>query len=292
MPSTHLTSVVESQIDAAALDSIVKSLAVPPQPIVVLQMQTEMGKADPDLRKAAQIVSEDIGLTVAVLKTVNSPRFGLQRPAESVEQAVGLIGLRQLTTLVTAISLRSALKGDTATLAPFYEASSRRSSAMARLAREMKNVDAQHAQMFGLFCDVAIPLLLMRFPDYGDTLARAARDEHSTHTAIEHAAHHTDHALIGALMAKTWGLPRDVCLAIRLHHDYSIFLDHKVPRKLCMLVALGLLADAAIQRHDGQPPSAEWAKGGDYVAGTLVLSPDDVEDRISQLHADFAAGIG
>jgi len=291
MQLKKITTLAEAEIAAAALNDIVSSLAIPPQPVVVQQMQTEMGKPDPDVRKAAHIVSQDIGLTVAVLKAVNSPLFGLSRKVESVEEAVSLIGLRALSNLVTAVALRTAMAGDADTLAHFFDTSGKRAFAMARLARELPGVTAPHAQTFGLFCDVAIPLLLRRFPNYRETLQRAETDPTQGFTEIEHRAHHTDHALIGALVAKTWGLPQNVCLAIRLHHDYKIFLDAKVPREICTLVALGLIADAAINRYAGGNRSTEWQKGGDYVAGALVLSPEEIEEWVAQLHADFAAGI-
>ncbi len=273
------------------MDDIVKSLSIPPRPMVVQQIQTEMGKADPDVRKAAHIVSQDVGLTVAVLKTVNSPRYGLSRKAESVDQAVNLIGLKQLSALVTAIALRSALGGNSESLADFYDQSSKRSFALTRMARQLKNVDVQHAQTFGLFCDVAIPLLITRFPTYLDTLALAQSETARNFTDIEHAYHRTDHALIGAIMARSWGLPHNVSLAIRLHHDYAIFLDPKVPREICALVAMGLLAEVAIHRHAMRDVSPEWAKGGDYVAGALVLAQSDMEELVNQLLEDFAAGV-
>ena len=37
------------------------------------KMQEEMAKADPDMRRIAQIIGQDVGLTLAVLKMVNSP---------------------------------------------------------------------------------------------------------------------------------------------------------------------------------------------------------------------------
>jgi len=109
----------EEQLNSAAVQDTIKGIPIPPRPQVVQQLQTELGKAEPDLRKAALIVSQDIGLTVAVLKAVNSPMFGLSRKAESIEQAVGLIGLRYLSILVTALSVRSLLKGEAQMLGRF-----------------------------------------------------------------------------------------------------------------------------------------------------------------------------
>ena len=291
MPIATTIQEAESQLGVSSIDAMIKGIPIPPRPMVVQQVQNELEKAEPDVRKVAQFVSQDVGLTVAVLKTVNSPMFGLNRRAESVEQAVGLIGLRQLAILVTALSVRSLLKGDANTLGRFYDTSAKRAYAMSRMAKTTRTVDVGLAQTFGLFCDVGIPLLMNRFPNYLDTLKAANVDAERSFTAVEQAAHNTDHALIGAMMAKTWALPPTVSLAIRMHHDYAVFLDPNVPRDVTRLIALGLVAEVAIQRFARLHSTVEWFKGGDYVAGALVLAPVEVEDWIEQLIEEFASGI-
>ncbi len=291
MPIATSTEEAQKQLGGSEMDAVLKSIAIPPRPLVVEQLQAELALDEPDIRRAAHWVSQDVGLTIAVLKTVNSPMFGLSRRAESVEQAVGLIGLRQLSILVTALSVRSLLKGDTQMLARFYDTSSKRAYAMSRMAKTTRTVDVALAQTFGLFCDVGIPLLRNRFPNYVQTLQVANMDTERSFTAVEQLAHNTDHALIGAMMAKSWALPETVCLAIRMHHDYPVFLDPKIPRDVSRLIALGLVAEVAIQRFARLHSTVEWAKGGDYVAGALVLAPTEVEEWIEQLIEEFATGI-
>ena len=281
----------ESQLNPAAMQETIGRMVIPPRPMVVQQIQTEMGKAEPDLRRISQIVSQDIGLTVAVLKVVNSPLYALSRKAETVDQAVGLIGLRQMSLLVTAVSMRNALPSGTPGLTRFYDTASKRSYAMARIARTTRLVDMGLAQMFGLFCDVGIPLLMGRFPHYLDTLKLANIDTEQSFTSIEQAAHHTDHALIGAMMVKSWDLPHVLATAIRLHHDYAIFLDSKVPQEVTRLIAMSLVAEMAIQRFGRLHSNVEWFKGGDYVPGALVMAPGEVEEWIEQLVEDFATGV-
>lgn len=278
----------QSQLRGSAVGSLIKDIPIPPRPLVVQQMQEEMARPDPDMRTLANIVGQDIGLTVAVLKMVNSPFYGLSRTAESIDQAVGLIGLKQLGILVTALALRNLLKGDANTLGRFYDTSARRAAAMTRVAKVTGLVDVAQAQTFGLFCDVGIPMLMHRFPDYVGTLKVANADKTRSFTAIEQAAHHTDHGLVGALMAKTWGLSPTVALAIRLHHDYEVFLDPSVPAEVARLISMNILAEEAIQRYAQMHDNAEWSKGGDYVASTLHMGPDEVEEWIEQLLDLFA----
>jgi HD-like signal output (HDOD) protein len=280
-----------SQLESTALAGLIKDIPIPPRPLVVQQMQEEMALAEPDMRRMAQIVGRDVGLTVAVLKTVNSQLYGLSRRAESVEQAVGLIGLKQLGLLVTALSMRSLLKGDAKTLGRFYDTASRRAQGMARIAKVTGVVDATLAQTFGLFCDVGIPLLMSRFPTYTQTLGVANTDTQRSFTAVEQAAHSTDHALIGALMVRAWSLPPSVALAIRLHHDYEVFLDPKVPPDVARIISLNILVEEAIQRYAQMHDTAEWIKGGDYVASTLAMPPAEVEEWIEQLIDMYGAGL-
>ena len=281
----------QQEMDHSALGSLIRDIPIPPRPLVVQQIQEEMARAEPDMREIARIVSQDVGLTVAVLKTVNSPLYGLSRKAESVEQAVGLIGLKQLSILVTALSMRSLLQGDAQTLGRFYDTSARRTLAMARMAKTTGVVDVALAQTFGLFCDVGIPLLMKRFPDYVQTLRVANDDPLRTFTTVEQEAHHTDHALIGALMVKTWGLSPLVALAIRLHHDYDVFLDPKIPREVARLISLNIIAEEAIQRYAKIHANVEWQKGGDYVASTLAMEPAEVEEWLEHLIDAFAGGL-
>ncbi|MFZ4625214.1 MAG: HDOD domain-containing protein, partial [Rhodoferax sp.] len=148
------------------------------------------------------------------------------------------------------------------------------------------------AQSFGLFCDIGIPLLMQRFPDYQQTLMACNSEAERPFTELEHDRHHTDHAQIGALMARSWDISPMLCQAIRLHHDYAVVLDPTVPETVARLTAMGLLAEVAIRRFDGHATCTEWDKGGDQALGALVLNAEDAEDWIDRLLDDFSNGLG
>ena len=284
-------SEAERQFCSPQTEALIKSIGIPSRPKTLVDLQKEIGLEDPDFGKVARLVASDVALTVAVLRVVNSPAFGLSRRCETVEQAISMLGLKQLNGIVTGLILRNLLRGDVQQLTRFWDVSSKRSYAMTRLARGIKLVDVDMAQSFGLFCDVGIPLLMQRFPDYGKTLMTANSEIDKSFTQVEQASHQTDHALVGAMMARSWGMPAMVCLAIRLHHDYGVFHDPKVPETVARLIAMSLVAEVAIQRFAGLNTSTEWNKGGDMATGALVLSDEDIEDWIDRLFHDFAKGL-
>lgn len=275
---------------SSEIDALVKSISIPPRPGVLIDLQREIGAEDPDPSRIAKLVGQDVALTAAVIRCVNSPFYSLSRRAETLEQSIALLGLRPIGTLVTGLVLRNSVRTDGPNLTRFWDVSGKRAYAMSRLVRGLKGIEPDLAQSFGLFCDVGIPLLMQRFPDYAQTLMRANEEPTLSFTAVEHAAHNTDHALIGALMSRSWGLSQTVCVAIRSHHDYAIFEDAKVPASVSRLIAMGLVSELAIQRFARMNASTEWAKGGERAAGALMLSDDDVDDWVDELQEGFAAG--
>lgn len=273
------------------VDALIRSIAIPPRPTLLVEVQTEVEAEDPDFGRIAQLIGRDVALTAGVLRSVNSPFYALSRKAGSLGDAIALLGLRQINALVTGFALRQAVQGDRARLTRFWDVSGKRSYALSRLATGLRGATPDTAQSFGLFCDVGIPLLMQRFEDYGATLKSANQSADQTFTEVEQAAHQTDHALVGALMARAWSLPRTVCDAIRLHHDYGIFHDPAVDDGVQRLVAMGLVAELAIQRFAGMNQSLEWSKGGERALGLLMLTEVEVEDWIDTLLDGFAAGV-
>lgn len=276
---------------ALDVDALIRSIAIPPRPALLVEVQEEMGADDPDFGHIAHLIGCDVALTAGVLRSVNSPFYALSRKAGSLHDAIALLGLRQIGALVTGFALRQAVQGDKMQLTRFWDVSGKRSYALSRLAHGLRGVAPDVAQSFGLFCDVGIPLLMQRFADYGATLQAANRTAERSFTEVEQAAHQTDHSLVGALMARSWNLPRTVCEAIRLHHDYGIFHDPAVDAEVQRLVALGLVAELAIQRFAGMNESLEWAKGGELAIGLLMLTELEVDDWIDTLLDSFAAGV-
>ena len=286
------TAPAATAVDAMPdIDALVRSIAIPPRPALLAEVQAEVAADDPDLNRIAHLIGRDVAMTAGVLRSVNSPFFALSRKASSLGEAIALLGLRQIGALVTGFALRQAMTGDRTQLTRFWDVSGKRSYALSRLAHGLRGVAPDAAQSFGLFCDVGIPLLMQRFADYGATLRAANTTDSRSFTEVEQAQHQTDHALIGALMARAWGLPRAVCDAIRLHHDYGIFHDPAIDAEVQRLIAMGLVAELAIQRFAGMNQSLEWDKGGERAIGLLMLTEIEVGDWIDTLLDGFAAGV-
>lgn len=270
-----------------SVDALVKTIRIPPRPSLLLDVQQELNHQDPNPRRLAKIIANDVALSASLLKLTNSSFFGLRLKARSVEHAVDLLGMDQCGLLMMGIIARRAVGDSNPALVKFWDFSSKRAQAMSVIAKRnpVCGVDAAHT--FGLFCDIGIPLLHEKFPNYAETLALAAADEVRNHTEIEDLHHMTNHAAIGSLMARTWGLPEQVHAAILLHHDYPVLRDGATDEKVRGLIALALVAEYAIHTFHGEDYFAEWVKGKEDVMQFLGWSDDDIADQVDDLHEIF-----
>jgi HD-like signal output (HDOD) protein len=239
-------------------------------------MTAELRRPEPSFPKIEQLIHRDVGLSASLLKTVNSPFYGLRAKASTVKQALSLLGLSSISRLVSGIVLRRIFTNkDAASLEQFWDGSARVARVAAWLAKSLRpRIDPGEVYTFGLFQNCGVPLLLQRFPDYPQTLAAASNEAEAPFTAVEDHRHGTDHTVIGAMLTRSWSLPENLTKAIRHHHDYAVLGErgHELPPASLDFIALGLLADHAAQEHTGANLSLEWTKGGHLAIQHLGLT--------------------
>lgn len=281
MPSTT------DLLNEEALDALVQSIRIPPRPSLLADVQLEMGQDDPDPRKIGQLVSKDVAMSASLLKSANSAYFALPRKAETVEQAANLLGVNQCYSLILGLIARKSMHGNGLALASFWDTATKRSFAMARVARGTRICPPDTAHTFGLFCDIGIPMLLSRFPDYTTTLREAHNDLHCQITEIEDRRHGTNHAAISSIMSRSWGLSPDVTEAIRFHHFYELINESGTSKTVGGLLAMCILAERAIQMYRGIHETAEWNRGGVAACDMLAISEHEADEWCDQLHHMF-----
>ena len=278
---------VSAMPNADPVDALIKSIRIPPRPSLLADLQRELAAREPSPAAIGRIIASDVGMAGALLKLANSSFYGGKRKAKSIDQAIMFLGMNQVAALMAGLLARQAIVTDNAALASFWDVSTRRAQAMLYLSRKLHIGEPDVAHTFGLFCDTGVPLLMARFPGYAATLAEAARDAERPLTALEDERHSTNHAAIGCLLARNWGLSTEVTWAILHHQDYSVLEDAATADTVRGLVALSLLAESAIAQYQGLGESLEWRKGGARACAYLGLSRDDASDLLDQLHDCF-----
>jgi HD-like signal output (HDOD) protein len=67
-----------------------------------------------------------------------------------------------------------------------------------------------------------MPVMMRRFPDYNSLLAEVARQNLSL-VREEDTRYRCSHAVVGAMLARNWGLSTLIASAIRFHHDVEVY---------------------------------------------------------------------
>lgn len=269
---------------------------IPPRPEIVAQIQAEIGRAEPDSTRIERLISADVGISAALIKTINSPFYGLRVKASSVRLAISMLGMSQVGRVVTGISLQKAFPGAVLPgMENFWEHSAELALVCSYIAKQMPGVNADEAFTFGLFKNCGIPLMAGRFPAYRQTWEQMSRNPEIRSTDIETRAHNISHAQVGSLLAKTWGLPESIVLAIRYHHDCDLLGNRsdQAAAHAQNLIALALLAEYAIESHTGFYQTYDWIVWGDAAKDHFGITDlefegviHDVLDVLADAHTE------
>lgn len=273
---------VDSLLERTILD-----VGIPPCPVILDRFMVEARKDEPDYQRLAGIIGTDVGVSASLIKTANSPFFGLRHRVRSVNEALAILGLNSASRAVAGIILRQAFS-NVPNLERFWDASARVARLSGWLAQyfNIRGLCAEEAYTFGLFRDCGIPVLLGRFPRYEKVLAVANQDDARSFMEIEDAEMPTNHPMVGCILAQSWWLPEEICLSIRNHHDLAALesAHSSLPMKSRRLIATAQLAEHIVQRQLRQIITQEWPKLGAVCLQILELD----EEHLEVLYAEAA----
>ena len=199
--------------------------ALPTMPEIFAELMTELLRENPDMKRAAELVSTDMAVSCRVLQLVNSSYFGLRCRVDSPAHAAQLLGLERLKGLVLTSGLFAYFQG---VLPPginidaLQESSLKISLVGGRIMRAMEPqslVLSNRAVVAGVVHDIGQLVLLQNRPhEYGEIL-NATRDCPERLCDEELKRFGVTHAMVGAHLLNLWGMDSDVVNAVAHHHD-------------------------------------------------------------------------
>lgn len=276
-------------VSAAEAQAVLPAIEIPSCPAVLIQLNNLLRDDDADFRVVSSVLMADVGLAATVLKLANSPALKLPSKVSSIQQALSVLGVTRVMSMVSGIVLRQALAGGQGSMERFWDTSARRAMLMSKLARSFPGISSDLAYTFGLFMDCGIAVLIQKFPNYKQTLAIANAAVSQRFTEIEEAAHQINHASVGYWLARSWHLDKDLAEAIRFHHEYEVLAEDGsgLSPRTRHLVAFGLLSEHLIQAITGLNHTVEWNKGAPYVKAYLGLTDDEIKELIMEVREFF-----
>jgi putative nucleotidyltransferase with HDIG domain len=173
-----------------------------------------------------EVLRYDTLLTAKLLKSCNSPYFGLQKPVASVDQAVLILGHHQILNVVWSL----AFDGVMSTPPPGYSAEARQlwsHSLQAALAAETLvkrglpfDLEAPVAFTAGLLHDIGkLVFSHVLTPEIMNAVRARVTEDGLTRTEAEKEILGTDHAEVGACLLQSWRLSEELIEGVAHHHQ-------------------------------------------------------------------------
>lgn len=208
------------ELNKEQISKIKEGFFIPSKPEILTQIQQVINSDDPKASVLADSIAKDIGLSSAILKTINSPFFGFNRKISNIKQAVLFLGLSQVEAIITCVLLKDAFKGESCiSLERFWDNSNDVANAMLHVGNYVKaKVPLETLYTVGLFHDCGVAAMSIKYSDYKDILTEANNSYTESLVGIEERNYKTNHACVGFHIATTWHLPKEICELILNHH--------------------------------------------------------------------------
>jgi serine/threonine-protein kinase len=255
MAEIDWASIREEALRDFTLAALPPTLKLPALPHVVTQFVSRSNDPKAEVKELARIVETDTGLTLELLRHVNSAFVGLRHKANSVQQAISLLGLRQSKMFIVTTGMQAAVRAKQSKLINqncFWNASLQKALFAKEVARLLKT-DQDVAFAGALLQDYLIPVITNDLSDDYLRFIETRAEQPRCLCEFERSKFGWDHALAAACLAHRWHLPDDLVCCILFHHQGLRILIHpQLGRSAAAAVAISaLLPDQLRQDYDG-----------------------------------------
>jgi HD-like signal output (HDOD) protein len=187
----------------------------------ILQKIRSPYSSAPDI---AESLSLDPNLSVKLLGLANSAAFSPLKKVENLTQAIALVGMSQLESMVLGVGVAKGMpKNECQWYNPkqFWLTSARR----AILAHELAQIlcPAKESECFtaAFLQDMALPFLACHRSDDYDAIFKKWHLEGGDLAQLEREVLDWDHTEVATWICSEWGMPENIALAIKNHHGQA-----------------------------------------------------------------------
>ncbi|MCK5312742.1 MAG: HDOD domain-containing protein [Desulfobacteraceae bacterium] len=213
----------------AKLKKVLGKYELPSFPSVVLQILQKIRSPYSSASDIAQSLSVDPGLSVRLLSIANSAAFSPQNKVENLTQAIALVGLSQLESLVLGVGVAKGIPKNICQWhdpKDFWLTSARRAMLAFELAQILCPAKESECFTAAFLQDMALPFLACQRSDDYDPVFKKWHLEGGNLAQLEQEVLDWDHAEVATWICSEWGLPENIALAIKNHHNPKVDNDH------------------------------------------------------------------
>jgi len=189
--------------------------ALPAMSRTVSDLLAEMNKDDPSPKRVADLIARDPALTTRVLRLSNSAFFRVSRQIGSAEEAVALLGMTHVRSLVMAAALGSSFKNVPGVdMVQFWRYSLRVADISRSLASLLRQNEG-NAFTAGLVHAIGDLIMHIAMPDVIGPIDMGTPPLDLRRADAERRVLGYTYAEVGAGMAEKWQFPTSIVSALK-----------------------------------------------------------------------------
>jgi putative nucleotidyltransferase with HDIG domain len=247
--STKSPSPVREKDLADILDRMVSLVSLPR---IIFEIDRVINDPRSSATHVADVVGKDPGLTMKLLKMVNSAFYSFSLKIDTVSRAVAILGSEELRTLALATSVLEMFKGipaDLVDMKSFWEHSVACGTAARTIANSMNIANAERLFVAGLLHDIGRIVIYKHLPSQGREVLLHAQQTGCLLRSAELEMLGFDHTQIGGMLMKKWQFPLVLEQALTCHHQPTL---SQHPLEASIVHVADILANALMIGTSGE----------------------------------------
>jgi putative nucleotidyltransferase with HDIG domain len=256
----------------------ITTLSTIPEVLHRLSSMTE----DPDtsMTQLARAISSDQVLTARILKMVNSVFYGLPRRVTGMKQALVLLGINVIKSLVLTCSVFQSISRDkdfTFDKSRFWIHSLGCAQAAGLLAERLECEKPEEINIAGLLHDIGKIVMDEHLPNEYNKALKLVQENDCLIIEAESEALHLSHPQVARWLLRAWELPDKLVEPVSFHHNPDRSKSYYLETAIVHLADIICRAKGAGTGGDGKIPvlnRSAWK--------TLKLNEGDLEDIFSE----------
>lgn len=204
------------------IDLVQMEVKLPSVPPVLNELHSVISRRNSTAENVAKVILKDTGLSVWLLRLVNSPFFGFTVKVETVSRAVALVGIGQIQSLAVGGALNglaARLRPDVLDIRAFWRHCMATGVAAQEIWRLTGRTESERLFVAGMLHDTGHLLLATTAPETYKTLQAHIRQRKGYSWIVENEILGFDHARLGGMLLHRWNMPLPLIMSALRHHN-------------------------------------------------------------------------
>jgi HD-like signal output (HDOD) protein len=217
---------------------------IPAFPENILRIQKICANPDATIKEIANAISLDPGLTTSILKLANSAGYITIKKTETIEDAVKIIGVKGINTLLLATGVYKVMDARYKRSESVWKDSYKRAAYAYKISIQLRKTRASDlTYLAALLSDIGFIVMLSLKSKLLKSLQEIAGFKGIGDTnLLEEISLGLSHSTLGSMIFKKWNFNEVLVNSVEYHHR-----PHMAPANLKQLIYIVYLADCMVE---------------------------------------------